>query len=193
MSSIAGPGANLARMAGGKILRPGPALIQAARPLASPKRAEGVYPFQWNYPGPNSRMAAPNGSVAIPQIVAPATSATAQILPNGGYQVPEGYRLVLTDILLGAFAADWAQGSGQLSFTLVVVYSTGPRNVEFLQNITIPWGFQGYPFPLRGRLEFAPLDVLQVVLTNTGIPTPAASDYAYAVLNGFTYPTTESA
>lgn len=186
--------AALTAMAGGarKIIRPGAGLIAAAQPLANPKRAEGIYPSQWNFPGPHSRMAMPNGAVAIPQIVAPATSATANLFAQP-YQVPEGYRLVLTDVLFNAFAADWTPGSGQLTFTLVVVYSTGPRNVEFLQNVAFPLGFNGYPFPLRGRLEFAPLDVLQVVVTNAGIPTPAPSDYAIAVLNGFTYPTTESA
>lgn len=189
---MSAPGSALSARAAGKIIRPGAGLIAAAQPLASPKRAEGVYPFQWNYPGPNSRIAMPNGAVAIPAIEAPATSATANIFAQP-YQVPEGYRMVLTDVLFNAFAQDWTPGSGQLTFTLVVVYSTGPRNVEFLQNVAFPLGLNGYPFPLRGRLEFAPLDVLQVVLTNTGIPTPAAADYAVAVLNGFTYPTTESA
>lgn len=187
-------GAALSSIASGKqpgqIIRPGAQLARAAQALAEPARAEGRYPFQWLYPGPNSAPAIPNGRIAIPAIVAPATSATGTIFQ---YEVPEGYKLVLTDILFNAFAADWNPGSGQLTFTLQLLYSTGPRNVEFFQNVPFGFGLAGYPWPIKGRLEFNSLDVLALLVTNTGIPTPGPNDYAYGALNGFTYPAFESA
>ena len=190
------PGAALSLLAGhGRPMpRPGAGLSRAAQPLASPTRALGTYPYQWSDPGPNSRPAMPSGSIAIPQIVSPATSASGLIL---NYEVPEGYRFVLTDLAIGAFAPDWAPGSGSLLFSLVVKYSTGPRNVEFLASLAFGLGlFVGggvQPVPWRGRSEFAPLDVLQVSLVNSGIATPGANDYAVAALWGHTYPTSESA
>lgn len=185
-------GAQLTAMASRNrdIIKPGSNLANAARPLADPKRALGKYEEQWNYPGPNSKMAVPNGAIAIPQIVFPATSATAMIF---SYEVPEGYRLVLTDILLNAFGADWNPGSGQLLFTLVVKYASGPRNVEFLQNLPFGLGTSERPWPLRGRLEFNSRDVLQPMVLNSGIATPSPASFAYAALNGFTYPSSESA
>lgn len=184
--------ANLARGGStGSIIRPGAALIRAAQEtLASPEHAEGLWPFQWLYPGPNSRMALPNGAVAIPPILTPATTAQAVVFE---YQVPEGFRFSLRGVTMNAFAADWNPGSGQISFTLLVKYSTGPRNVEFLSATSIGIGTFEKPYPLEGRLEFAPLDVLQVVVTNNSISTPAAADFAYAILQGFTYPNSESA
>lgn len=187
-------GAALSSIASGKqsgqIIRPGAQLARAAQALADPARAEGRYPFQWLYPGPNSAPAMPSRSIALPGIIAPATTGQGTILT---YEVPEGYKFVLTDILFNAFASDWNPGSGQLTFTLQVLYSTGPRNVEFLQNIPFAWGFQGYPWPIKGRLEFNSLDVLALLVTNSGIPTPGPNDYAYGALNGFTYPAFESA
>lgn len=189
------PGAALSNLAGGRdIVRPGAGLIRAAQPLASPKRAEGEYPSQWLWPGPNSKMAKPNGAVAIPAIVAPATTAQATILT---YEVPEGFRFVLTRIALGAFASDWTPGSGQLLFTALVEYSTGPRKIEFLQSLPfglgVALGGGIITEELDGRLEFEPLAVLQCIVFNSGIPTPNAADFAFAVLNGFIYPTSESA
>jgi hypothetical protein len=195
MSTPMKPGQSLMSLAGGrtqeKIIKPGAGLIRAAQALADPRRTEGKFPFQWLYPGPNSRMAMPNTAapVAIPQIVGPATSAQAVLV---AYEVPDGFRFVLTDILMQAIATDWAIGSGQLTFSLQVAYSTGPRNVEFLGNLPFPLGTFERPWPLRGRLEFGPLEVLEVILTNTGIPTPGANDFGYAALNGFTYPNTEA-
>lgn len=190
-----GPGARLRAMAAPDIVKPGASLIRAAQPLADPRRALGVYPYQWNDPGPHSRMACANtaAAVPVPQIVGPATSATAIL---ASYEVPDGYRFVLTDILMRANSTLegglWVPGSGTLLFTLQVLFSTGPRNVEFLTNLPFGMGSQERPWPLRGRLEFGPLEVLEVILTNTGIGTPGANDFAYAALNGFTYPNSEA-
>lgn len=184
--------AALSNLPKGSILRPGAALTRAAQlTLATKQRAEGEFPYQWLYPGPNSRMALPNGAVAIPAIVAPGTPVSAVVLE---YQVPEGFRSVLRGLTMNAFtASDWNPGSGQITFTLLVKYSTGPRNVEFLATTPIPLGTFERPYPLEGRLEFAPLDVLQVAVTNNSIDTPNPADYAYAILQMFTYPNSESA
>src|ERR1700679_3068136 len=132
------PAQALTEMARGRvqqIVKPGASLAAAAQPLADPKRALGKYPYQWEFCGPNSKMAMPNGSFPIPQIVAPNTSSSITLVQ---YQVPEGYRFSLTDILINASTKDWNPGSGQLLFTLQVAFSTGPRNVEFLSNLAFP-------------------------------------------------------
>ena len=178
------------------IIKPGAALSAAARPLASTRRSEGKYPFQWLYPGPNAKMALPSGIVQVPAIVAPAVSSQAIVL---SYEVPEGYRFVLTDILMSTNATGYGPGQKLLGFTLQVVYSTGPRAVEFLSNldfplgrfITVPGAFETELQPLKQRLEFASLDVLQVIVTNTGLAAPGNADVLIGILGGFTYPTFE--
>lgn len=182
-------GAQLTQFAQGqkRIIKPGASLSRAAQVLADPKRAEGKFPFQWLYPGPNSRMALPNGAVALP-----AQGNSATIFQ---YTVPSGYRLVVTGVTLNAFTAtgDWSPGSGQLLFNLIVEFSTGPRTVEFMGNLAIPLGTFERPYPLEGRLEFSPEDVIEATVENVSIAVPSAADYAYAILQGFTYPTSEGA
>lgn len=184
-------GAALSAFSSRQIIKPGANLAMAAQEtLTDPRRAEGKWPYQWLYPGPNSRPVMQNGAVAIPAIGSGQTSASVIIL---NYMVPEGYRFVLTDIVMNAFASDWNPGSGQLGFTLVVQYSTGPRNVEFLANVLWGMGSAQLPWPIRGRLEFHPLDVLQINLLNTGLVAPGANDFGYGALNGYTYPNSEAA
>jgi len=184
-------GAALSSIASRTIIRPGAELARAAQEtLTDPRRAEGKWPFQWLYPGPNSRTVNRNAAIAIPQIPSGDTSAAATIL---AYTVPEGYRFVLKKLIMNAFASDWAQGSGPLLFTLTVIYSTGPRNVEDFTDVSFGFGNGQIPYEIEGRLEFDPLDVLQINLTNSGITTPAASDFAYGLLGGFIYPNSESA
>ena len=178
------------------IVQPGASLSAAARPLSVPHRVEGKYPFQWLYPGPNSRMARPSGIVAIPGITAPATNALATVMK---YEVPEGFRFVLEGVLMGTNATGYSPGQGLLLFTLQVEYSTGPRGVEFLTNLDFPTGkfvtvagaFEAQCADLVGRIEFAPLDVLEVVVNNQGLNAPAATDVAIGVLQGFLYPNSE--
>jgi hypothetical protein len=183
-------GAALSSIASRQMIRPGADLARAAQEtLTDPRRAEGKWPFQWDFPGPNSRPVIENSSVAIPAIPSGETSASAIILQ---YTVPEGYRFRLKEVVMNAFAGDWQQASGQLLFTLEVVYSTGPRNVDFLTNVPFGLGNGQIPWPIHGRLEFDPRDVLQMNIVNVGIPSPAAADFAYGVLNGFVYPNSET-
>lgn len=179
------------------IVQPGASLIAAARPLSTPHRVEGKYPFQWLYEGPNARFARPSGIVKLTAITAPATSVQQVVMQ---YEVPEGYRLVVTDILMGTNATGYSPGLGLLAFTFQVKYSSGPRGVEFFTNLDYPTGrfitvagaFETELSPIRQRLEFAPLDVLQIVINNTGLANPADTDVAIGILQGFTYPNSES-
>ena len=179
------------------IVKPGASLSAAARPLSTPHRVEGKYPFQWLYEGPNAKFARPSGIVSLLPIVAPAVSVQQVVMTYG---VPEGYRFVMTDILMSTNAAGYSPGQGLMLFSLNVKYSTGPRGVEFFTNLDFPVGrfitqagdFETELSPIRQRLEFAPLDVLQIVINNTGLATPAGTDVAIGILQGFTYPNSES-
>ena len=188
------------------IVQPGASLIAAAQPLASPKRALGKYDSQWLFPGPNSKFAFPNGIIPLPPILAPATQVLGASVMQ--YQVPEGYRFVLDGILMATNSSLYFPGTGLLNFSLVVVYSTGPRNVEYLGNldfcvgefVALPGNMKTITQPLRQRLEFSPLDVLQIQVSNNpantaggGIPIPGATDVVIGILEGFTYPQGESA
>ncbi len=181
-----------------KVIQPGASLIAAARAMSTPHRAEGKYPFQWLYEGPNAKFARPSGIIPLPQIPTGESSIQAVVM---SFEVPEGYRFTLTDILMSTNATGYAPGQGLLAFTLQVVYSTGPRAVEYLSGldyptgkfVTLPGAFETELSPVRQRLDFAPLDVLQVIVNNTGIPTPGANDVLIGILQGFTYPNSEAA
>lgn len=179
------------------IVKPGASLSAAAQPLSTPHRVEGKYPFQWLYPGPNSRNRRPSGIILVPAIVPPATSVQAVVM---SFEVPEGFRFELTELLMSTNATGYSPGLGLMSFSLIVKYSTGPRGVEDLNNldfptgkfVTIPGDFETELALLRRPINFAPLDVLQVVINNTGLATPAGTDVAIGILQGFTYPNSES-
>ena len=47
------------------IIQPGASLIEAAQPLASPKRALGRYEYQWLCPGPNAKFTFPSGIIPL--------------------------------------------------------------------------------------------------------------------------------
>jgi hypothetical protein len=188
------------------IIKPGASLAEAARPLAGTKRSEGKFPYQWLYEGPNAKFAFPNGIIPLPAIVPPATQVLATQVMS--FQVPEGYRFTLSGILMATNSALYFPGQGLLNFSLVAVYSTGPRNVEYLSNLDFPVGeftslagsMKTVTQRLRQRLEFAPLDVLQIQVSNNpgntpggGIPTPNATDVVLGILEGFTYPNSENA
>jgi hypothetical protein len=164
-------------------IAPGRGLVTAAELLASPKRALGKWPYQWLFPGPNSRHVLANSSVAIP-----AATHTSVVLT---YQVPDGYRFSLRAVVFGFFGAGWNEGTATgLSFTLDV-QAAGTRNVDFLTNVLTHLGSADQPYPILGRLEFAPNDLLQVNVTNGGGVTTGASQIAFAHLVGHTYPNSE--
>lgn len=187
MSSPAQSLQNMAR--GGKVIRPGASLSRAAQPLADPRRAEGKYPYQWDYPGPHSRWQMPNGSIAIPALGTEASVSQAIF----SYQVPEGFRFRPKNLVLNGTGADWQPGAGVITWTLQVVSATGTRVVEFLNQVAIPIGSNTFfPKIFFGRLEFDPLDVIEAIVTNNGLVTPSPTSFAYAFLVGEIYPSAES-
>lgn len=167
-----------------QIIKPGPALVVGARVLQDPRGNVGVYPYQWLFPGPHSRQVLGNGTVPI---TGPGN--TDQIL---SYQVPSGMKFSLRGIVCGYLGAGWTEGTNQLVFTLTVT-AAGTRKVDFLQNVQTHLGSLESPYPILGRLEFEPLDVLAWSVTNTGGPAAGAANIAFAHLVGLTYPQSEAA
>ncbi len=165
------------------IIQPGPSLVKASRALENPRRLAGRWPYQWIFPGPNSRQVLANNTITVPAAGAPATVLS--------YQVPDGLRFSLRAIVFGFFGTGWNEGTPTgLSFTLQVVAS-GTRNVDFLQNVTTHLGSPDQPYPILGRLEFAPNDVLNVLVTNGGAVGHTLPNVALAHLVGHTYPNAE--
>lgn len=166
-----------------KIFPAGPAEVEAARALATPRRALGIFPYQWLFPGPHSKQVLANASIPL---AGPTFSN--DILT---YTVPDGMIFSLRGVVIGCLDPTWVEGTIALTFTLTVT-AAGTRNVDFLQNINTRLGSLVSPYPLLGRLEFAPNDVLtwSVLDDATG---PAAGQIVFAHLVGHTYPQSEAA
>lgn len=160
------------------------ALSTYTRSLITP--ASAVLP-QWLFPGPHSRhvRAAPTTVVSVPDYtLAPATVVVLQ------WQVPDGMVFSLRGVQVLGFVQSWNQGSGDLTFNLAVV-SGGNRNVDFLQGITTELGSNELPFPIGGRLEFEPLDILQWTATATANVGIGAPNDLFCSLWGHLYPAAE--
>ena len=159
------------------------ALATYTRPLI--KEASPVLP-QYLFPGPNSRHVRAASSVAVPDYtgVTPNT-ATAALLP--AFEVPDGMIFSLRGVVIGGFVQSWNQGSQDMLFTLQVT-AGGTRNVDYLQNINTELGGTLLPFPIGGRLEFEPLDVLQWFVTVTANVQIGAPNFVCATLWGHLYP-----
>jgi hypothetical protein len=170
-----------------QIIRPGRDLISAARTLEDPKRLLGSFPYQWIFPGPHSRQVLANQTLPLP----PAGTGPQQVLT---YQVPDGLRFSLRGVVFAFFGTGWNEGtSTQLIFTLQV-QAAGIRQVDFLNNVTTHLGSPDFPYPILGRLEFAPLDILIVTINNqTGSGIAAGPpNTVVAHLVGHTYPNSEA-
>lgn len=167
----------------GKIIQPGPSLVEAGRALEDPRRQVGKWPYQWLFPGPNSRQVLANGTSVAP------TSGTPQTPLS--YTVPDGYRFSLRAIVFFYNGTLWHEGTATgLSFSLID-QAAGSRAVDFLANVLTHLGTPDQPYPILGRLEFAPTDVLTVVVSNGGGFVPAGTDTVVAHLVGHTYPNSE--
>lgn len=164
-----------------RILTPGPSLVKGARALEDPKSSIGTYPYQWLFPGPHSRQVLANNTIPI---TGPGN--TDIILE---YLVPDGMIFSLRGIVWGFIGNGWSEGSNELVFNTTVT-AAGTRKVDFLNNWKTHVGSLESPYPMLGRLEFAPLDVVRVAVTNTGGP---ASGNCFAHLVGHTYPQSEAA
>jgi hypothetical protein len=166
-----------------KIIVPGRSQVQAAEALESPKRVLGKWPYQWLFPGPNSKQVLANAAVAIPT-----STNTVDVVQ---FVVPDGYRFSLRGIVMSFAGTGWNQGTpGGLAFNLVCD-SAGPRDVDFFQNVLAAIGSTAQPYPILGRLEFEPLDALTITVTNNGGVTPGSPNFAIGHIVGHTYPNYE--
>jgi hypothetical protein len=165
------------------IVRPGRDLVKAAGVLEDPARVLGTYPYQWMFPGPHSRHVLANGSIPVPTLAAGSTNILV-------YQVPDGWRFSLRGIVFAFFGTGWDEGSGTLLFTLSV-QAAGTRKVDFLMNVATHLGSADFPFPILGRLEFAPNDTLVVSVVSDGTVTAGLPNSVTAMLLGHTYPNSE--
>jgi hypothetical protein len=169
-----------------QVFRPGRGLVSAAEAMADPQRMLGEYAYQWLYPGPNSRMVLANAVLALPD--ASGGPVTSQLLT---YQVPDGWRFSLRGIVLQFLGSGWNEGSGDLVFN-VEVQAAGIRNLEFLGNVLTHLGsLDDGPYPILGRLEFAPLDILVVNVTNNAVAIVGAP-FVTAHLVGHIYPNSQT-
>ena len=169
-----------------QIIRPGPGLVRAAKALESPRRAIGKWPYQWLFPGPHSRMVLVNDQASVP-------AGAGNTVTLASYEVPDGMRFSLRAIVFAFFGTTpWNEGTATgLSFTLQVS-AAGVRNVEFLANVLTHLGSPDQPYPILGRLEFAPTDTLSVLVTNIGgVVAGGPPNTVVAHLVGHTYPNNE--
>jgi hypothetical protein len=167
------------------VIQPGRSSTVAGQALENPRRLLGRWPYQWLFPGPNSRHVLANAAEPLP-----ASGVTVQVL---SYQVPDGLRFSLRALVFGFNGAGWTEGTPTgISFTLQV-QAAGTRNVDFLAGVVTHLGSATQPYPILGRLEFAPLDVLVVLATNLGGQVPAGPpNNVFAHLVGHTYPNEET-
>jgi hypothetical protein len=179
---------SVVRPPGGKIIKPGPDLIQAARPLQTIRRGFGQYPYQWMFPGPNAKNVNAIGSILVPDPPAGASDIVS-------YQVAEGMRFSCRGLAVGVKTPDptaFNAGIGDSIFTLVVRTSAGNRNVDYFQNFSIPLGSSDAPWPVIGPLEFDSLDTLVWIAQNNATPSGAGLNAYFAIIAGFEYPLTEA-
>jgi hypothetical protein len=169
-----------------EVIVPGkPGFILAGGALASPRRRVGTWPYQWLYPGPNSRHVRAAVTAATPF---PAGFGTPLTLAD--YTVPNGYRFSLRGIVANNNVSDWIEGDGNVVFNLVV-RSVGSRNVDYLQNVTTRLGSSLEPWPILGRLEFQSGTRLVLTVTALAVVTVAGA-FGYGMLLGHEYPNPES-
>jgi hypothetical protein len=168
-----------------RIIVPGRSQVQAAEALENPRRLIGKWPYQWLFPGPNSRHVLVNDRASVP------LGASSQVT-LAKFQVEDGLRFSLRGIVFAFEGTGWNEGTTSgLSFTLVADLA-GPMNVDFLQNVLTQLGSTAQPYPILGRLEFEPLTNLSVVVTNVGgVVAEGPPNTVVAHLVGHTYPNSE--
>lgn len=165
-------------------VRPGAGMIEAGRALEDPRRLVGKYPYQWLFPGPNSRHVFAQGSILVPG------AGPASVIFN--YSVQDGMRFSLRGLVFAFNGTGWSEGTATgLSFTLQVL-AAGTRNVEGFANVLTELGSLQQPYPILGRLEFAPNDQLQVLIANGGGVATGPAQTVTAHLVGHQYPNSET-
>ncbi len=144
--------------------------------------------FPWLVPGEHSRHIRAASKVAIPDYSATPAVTTAVLIP--AFQVPDGMVFSLRGICFLSFLQSWNQGSGDLLWTLNVT-SGGTRSVDYLVNVDTELGSTERPFPIGGRQEFEPLDILQASITATANVSIGAPNFVEMILWGHIYPAAE--
>lgn len=166
-----------------QLSRVAPEMVRAGD-AAMRGRTAGRWPYQWLYPGPNSRHVLARGSVATPDFGGVATVVT--------YTVPEGWRFSLRGVVVdGSQVSNWIPGSGDMVFNLIAS-GAGLRDVDFLQNVLTPLGSAVIPWPILGRLEFESNETLTwevSTVVNVGVGAP---NFASCFLLGHIYPNNET-
>lgn len=168
----------------GDLQRVAPSIVKAGD-AAARGRTAGRWPYQWMYPGPNSRHVLARGSAPTPDFNAgPADVVT--------YIVPEGYRFSLRAVVIdGSQVSGWIPGSPDMQFDLHCV-AAGDRIVDFLQDVLTPLGSPVIPWPILGRLEFESLEQLTwrvSTFQNVGVGDP---NFVSCFLLGHIYPNSET-
>lgn len=168
-----------------EVLSPGRGQTQAAAALAGNRRRVGQFPYQWMFPGPNSKYVREYG-----QLLIPAAPSVDNVVTT--YLVPEGLIFSLRGLVIDSTSPDWTQGDPNgLLFSLRVVEGVGVRRVEGFEDIRTVIGSRQLPFPIGGRLEFQSNTQLQILMTLGTQPTPDQG-YAFGWIIGHTYPNAEA-
>jgi hypothetical protein len=163
-----------------EVLAPGRATTEAARALGGARRRAGLFPYQWMYPGPNSKHVLATGATAI------IGDQDYLILD---YRVPEGLRFSLRAVVFFSNNPTWSQGDGNITFNLNVT-GVGPRPVEWLTSVVTQLGNLSEPWPIMGRLEFQSRDLLE--LTASVVNVGGDGGFLIGRLIGHTYPNSEA-
>ncbi len=148
-------------------------------------RTGGKWPYQWLYPGPNSRHVLLRGSVATPVYNAVAATVVE-------YTVPEGFRFSLRAVVVdGSQVANWIPGSPDMLFNLRVI-APGTRVVDYFQDVKTPLGSPVIPWPILGRLEFTSDDILRWDVATFQNVGEGAPNFVSCFLLGHIYPSNEA-
>lgn len=169
-----------------QIVKPGRDLVEVARALEFFGRSAGQFPYQWSRPGPNSKPVMVPGAIVVSGVAATVT-------PICTFTVPDGMIFSLTGFIIGFNGTGWADGDGTLLWTLNVTGGIGQRPVDYMRELSIGMGsFMDGPFPVAGRQEFKPKNVLTWNLTETGAVPGGAGQIATAMIFGHLYPLSEA-
>jgi hypothetical protein len=169
----------------------GPSAVKAANQLRRMQEARDQWPFPWVYPPAEAVPREPQGFV-----VCPATSAgITQVLQ---YSVPSGLQFDLHAIMFTCVTTGMAIAAFNPGDLLWTVNRNTPASgtvplqgspLPDLQSVALPYGspVQG-PIQLRKALNFAPTDIIRVLVTNVSFGSPGAPNYVVAQLFGYERP-----
>ncbi len=157
----------------------GPDATRALEVIRQTHANQEAWPYMHVYPPVNSQPVNETGAVPTPAVAAQAVILT--------YQVPTGWKFIMTGVVLGYINSGGlgAFVPGAALWTIDVNTTPGVSNVQAepvqgLTRVKVPLGnfLSGNVWPLARAYEFAPLDTLRAKATNVALP---AGDPAYFV------------